>query len=69
MLWLRSCKAARRLAYSLGNLDQLFRTTYPGIRDESDRLLRELSELVPDVSRYDAGSASCRRTAKPANAE
>ncbi len=39
------------------------------IRENPNRLLHELSKVVPDDSRYNSGSSSCRRTAKPANAE
>ena len=62
-------QGGQALAYSLGNLDQLFRVDISRLRHESDRLLHELSEMVADLSRHNARSAPRRRTAKPANAE
>jgi P-type conjugative transfer protein TrbJ len=42
-------QGGRALAYSLGNLDQQFRQTYPGYGYNA-RLLRTISELVADLS-------------------
>src|SRR5215470_17849020 len=62
-------QGGRALAYSLGNLDQVFRQTYPGYQLQRRCLLHAVPKLVADFARYDTRDASRRGIAGPAASE